>query len=152
MKICNLILPSSFYPNFQKTSPCDDYVLLGPDWGLLQMWLHESLVKEFLCRCWESALGVAVMEGVYVYAASVNQRLLFHIQEAWWANGYCKIKANWVFFISHIAVWKKAGQLYIMLSQSNRTTTFTISYHCFENQVQFLGGHKEVLYLTAVTY
>lgn len=46
------------------------------------MWLHESLGKEFLCRCWESALGFAVMEGVYVYAASVNQRLLFHIQEA----------------------------------------------------------------------
>lgn len=40
------------------------------------MWLYESLVKEFLCRCWESALGVSVMEGVYIYAASVNQRSL----------------------------------------------------------------------------
>lgn len=40
------------------------------------MWLYESLVKEFLCRCWGSALGVGVMEGVYIYAASVNQRSL----------------------------------------------------------------------------
>lgn len=53
MKIWNLILLSSFYPNFQITLTCDDYVLLGPNWGLLQMWLYESLAKEFLCRCWK---------------------------------------------------------------------------------------------------
>lgn len=46
------------------------------------MSLYESLVKEFLYRCLESALGVGVMEGVYLNAASVNQRLLFHIEKA----------------------------------------------------------------------
>lgn len=46
------------------------------------MSLYESLVKEFLYRCLESALGVGVMEGVYLNAASVNQKLLFHIEEA----------------------------------------------------------------------
>lgn len=42
---------------------------------------YESLVKEFLYRCLKSALGVGIMEGVYLSATSVNQRLLFHIPE-----------------------------------------------------------------------
>lgn len=46
------------------------------------MWLYESLLEEFLYRGLEGVLGVVVMEGVYLYAASVNQRLLLPIQEA----------------------------------------------------------------------
>ena len=64
MKIWNLIHISSFHPNFLMTFPCDDYVLWMSDWGLPQMWLHESLIKEFLYRCLESMLGAGVMEGV----------------------------------------------------------------------------------------
>lgn len=82
MKIRNFILLCSSYPNYLMTLPCDDYVLWKSDWGLPQMWLYESLVKEFLYRGLEGVLGVVVMEGVYLYAASVNQRLLLPIQEA----------------------------------------------------------------------
>lgn len=46
------------------------------------MWLYESLVKEFLYSCLESVLGVGVVEGAHLHAASVNQRLLFQTQEA----------------------------------------------------------------------
>lgn len=75
------------------------------------MWLWESLAKELLYRWLASALRVGVVEGVYLDAASGNQRLLFNLQEAQYADGGYRIKTNRVLFIPHIAIRKKANQL-----------------------------------------
>lgn len=82
VKTWNVIFPSSSHLIFQVTLSGDDYMLLNSDWGLPQRWLSESLVKELLYRRLAGALRAGVMEGVYLDAASGNQRLLSNLQEA----------------------------------------------------------------------
>ena len=108
----NAVFLFSSHPHFEAPLPWDDYVLLPSDPDLPQMWLYESPVKERLHRWLESAQRAGVMEGVYLSAASVNQRLLFNLQEASWANDGSRIKAKGVVFIPHMAVRRKANQLY----------------------------------------